>query len=198
LALLVGVSGLLAGDLRPFGVDARAALRGGKLVPFHEETAAEPFDIQVAWHGRAIVFRGSFQRGASEAIKRAFDANPHARVLQLEGPGGWVGEAVRANQLLRERGIETEAIGTCFSACSIVFAGGVKRRALPDAQIGFHTANYTGIDETMAQRLQTRMREAYASAGFDDAFLDEIMRTPFERMWIPERDELRAAGVLTD
>jgi hypothetical protein len=196
--LLGGVSGVLAGDLHPFGVDARAAVRGGKPVPFHQETDAEPFDIQVAWHGRAILFRGSFQRGASEAVKRAFDANPHARLLQIEGPGGWVGEAVRANQLLRERGIETEAIGTCFSACSIVFAGGVRRRALADAQIGFHTANYTGLDETVVQRLQARMREAYASAGFDDAFLDEIMRTPFERMLIPERNELRAARVLTD
>jgi hypothetical protein len=198
LAVLAVTTATLASDLHPFGVDARAALRGGEPVLFHAETAAEPFEVQVAWHGRAVVFRGSFQRGASEAVRRALDANPHVRVLQLESLGGWVGEAVRASQLLRERGIETEAIGKCFSACSIVFAGGVKRRALPDVQIGFHTANYTGMDEATVQRLQTRMREAYEAAGFDTAFLDEIMRTPFERMWIPERNELRAARVLTD
>lgn len=190
--------GLVAGNLRPFGVDARAALRGGKPVSLHDETRAEPFQLQMAWHGRALVFRGSFQRGASEAVRRALDANPHVRVLQIESPGGWVGEAVRASQLLRERGIETEAIGTCFSACSIVFAGGVKRRALPDVQIGFHTANYAGLDDAVVQRLQTRMREAYETAGFDQAVVDEIMRTPFERMWIPERDELRAGRVLTE
>jgi hypothetical protein len=198
LAVLALATAALAGDLHPFGVDPRAALRGGKPVLFHAETAAEPFEVQVAWHGRAIVFHGSFQRGASEAVRRALDANPHARVLQLASPGGWVGEAVRASQLLRERGIETEAVGTCFSACSIVFAGGVKRRARADVQIGFHTANYSGMDEAVVQRLQSRMREAYEAAGFDNALIDEIMRTPFDRMWIPERDELRAARVLTD
>jgi hypothetical protein len=197
LGVLGGAALLLASDLRFFGVDARAALRGTPIA-FHDETPAEPFDIQVEWHGRALTFRGSFQRGAADALRHALDANPHVRVLRLAGPGGWVGEAVRAGHLLRTRGIETEAVGDCFSACSIVFAGGVKRRLASGAQLGFHTANFNGLNEEVVQRLQTRMRDAYAAAGVTDAFLDEIMRTPFERMWIPDRPDLRAGRMITD
>jgi hypothetical protein len=94
--------------------------------------------------GKTLVVYGDIDAGFFERLKSQLDATPTIEEIGLKSGGGSVRDALLAGYEIRRRGLSTTLYGNCFSACPLVFMGGVKRIlwASPH-RLGFHQI-YTG------------------------------------------------------
>jgi len=83
-----------------------------------------------------LFITGSIDRGDDARFAAALDND--VRVISLTSYGGYVSEAMAIGRLIRARGLNTEvpAQYQCFSACTLVWAGGAKRTV--DGALAFH------------------------------------------------------------
>src|SRR5689334_9175560 len=82
---------------------------------------------------------GEIEPGDDEKLHRFVGALPASTVLvgiALNSPGGNLSEGVRLAATVRNSGLRTEAIGTCASACFLVFAAGTTKHVFSGAKIG--------------------------------------------------------------
>ena len=157
----------------------------------------------------------------TEVISYLFD-HPEIKTLRVTGPGGY-GPAGRAisNYLLRHS-INTVAFGECYSACARIFLGGKSRMLAPGATLGFHRPWIVKESEKRfyeANRIKEKWEEEFdyvpwiydvaigdvvegitflRSRGVEMDFILKIYSTSSYDMWEPSREELVAAGVLTE
>jgi hypothetical protein len=97
---------------------------------------------------RTIRLDGEFQAGIARDFIRVLDAAPDAETVELQSPGGWVGEAVRIAEQIERRELATRVTSQCSSACTLAFAGGVHRTLAPGGALGFHAGSAaTGIGD---------------------------------------------------
>jgi hypothetical protein len=121
------------------------------------------------------------------------------RLVVLQSAGGSVQAGRAIGLFVSANGIDTRVDGQCFSACTLVFAGGVQRALGPQGQLGFHGYR---LDESM--RVQTvskdviedKDRAFLIAQGFDAVFVERVFATPSADLWTPTIAELTAAGVL--
>lgn len=94
--------------------------------------------------GRILVVYGDIDAGFFERLKNQLEANPNIEEVALGSGGGSVRDALLAGYEIRRLGLSTTLYGNCFSACPLVFMGGVERVlwAAPH-RLGFHQI-YTG------------------------------------------------------
>lgn len=99
-------------------------------------------------NGDTLVVYGDIDSGFHERFGDALDANPDIVQVALGSAGGSVYDALLAGVTIRERGLSTTLHGPCFSACPLVFMGGVKRTIWmgPGPHLGFHRV-YNGTGE---------------------------------------------------
>lgn len=74
-----------------------------------------------------LVVYGDIDSGFFERFKFALEQNPQASEIALGSAGGSVRDAILSGHEIRSRGLSTTLHGPCFSACPLVFAGGVER-----------------------------------------------------------------------
>lgn len=96
--------------------------------------------------GETLVVYGDIDNGFYERFRKALDKFPEASTVALGSAGGSVREAILAGYEIRGRGLSTTLHGPCFSACPLVFAGGVKRTIWmgPGPHLGFHQIYNSG------------------------------------------------------
>ena len=157
----------------------------------------------------------------TEVMSYLFD-HPEINTLRVTGPGGY-GPAGRAiSAYLVEHGINTEAFGECASACSRIFLGGKSRKLATGAKLGFHRPWIVKEREKRlyeANRVEEKWEDEFdyitmiydvemrdmlegikfmRSRGVNMDFILKIYSTSSYDMWEPSREELFAAGVLTE
>ena len=95
-------------------------------------------------NGNTLVVYGGIDSGFFERLKGQLDSALNIEEISLGSGGGSVSDALLAGYEIRRRGLSTTLHGNCFSACPLVFMGGVKRIlwASPH-RLGFHQI-YTG------------------------------------------------------
>jgi hypothetical protein len=153
--------------------------------------------IVVADDARTLIVDGTLGIDAATRIKDALDAHPGIRTVAMGGPGGRVGPAYQIYQLIASRRLETRAEGACFSACTIMFLGGVRRSLAPFSYLGFHRLKFPGMDEAELGEANRQLRDFMVfRAGINVAFVGKVMDTPHESIWIPTFKELLDAGVI--
>lgn len=93
---------------------------------------------------QTLVVYGDINFGFFERLKNQLAANPNIQKVALGSGGGSVRDALLAGYEIRRLGLSTTLHGNCFSACPLVFMGGVERVlwAAPH-RLGFHQI-YTG------------------------------------------------------
>ena len=191
---------------------AGAALAAAAVVDLLHEQAVpqltEMWDIQngdakkgilhiiVARNGDTLVVDGRLGVGAAQRVKDALDANPAIRTVVTAGPGGRLGEGYQIYALIRARRLDTRAIRTCYSACTIMFLGGVHRSVGSAGRLGFHRTSFPGMDEAELAEGNRYLRDFMIFAGVDAAFVRKVMNTPPDSMWVPTHEELLDAGVI--
>ncbi|MBL1436007.1 MAG: hypothetical protein COB08_007390 [Rhodobacteraceae bacterium] len=94
--------------------------------------------------GTDLLILGDFEAGFYEELRDTLKANPNIQRVVLGSGGGSVSDAMQSGILIREKGLATTLSDNCFSACPLVFIGGIQRTIWsPYPNLGFHQI-YTG------------------------------------------------------
>ena len=139
--------------------------------------------VSLSERGGTAYLSGPIEPGDDTAL-RAFLDRPRAtpiRVLYLSSFGGHVGSAIAMSRLVRNARLSTAMNATsdvCDSACTLIFAGGIKRHYVKGERIyegltglsglGFHPAHARGAGVAPSLRSDegtSRMARAYAEMG---------------------------------
>ncbi len=82
---------------------------------------------------------GDIQDGFAQQLINAFNSHPKARTIALGSGGGSVKEALEAGWFIRRHRLDTTLWNGCYSACPLVFLGGVNRTIFsPYPVLGLH------------------------------------------------------------
>ena len=157
----------------------------------------EPFTVKLVDAGRTVEFSGGVNDGAAQALRDVIAPAPKVTTVRLASPGGWMREGAKMAEVIRYFRLNTTVRDECASACTVAFLAGLDRTAAPGAVLGFHSSRPIGglLGGDPGDRRQEHA--VYAAAQIDDAFIDRILQTPFEGIWVPTRHELLRSGVLT-
>ncbi len=153
--------------------------------------------------GQAIYMVGSLRKGSFKKLKQVFDANPKAKTLVINSPGGLVFEGAVIGEFVRKRAMNVYVEHFCMSACTSILASGVERMIVPGARIGFHQPYRISpfapeTDDTVEQSAaHASMRLAYVRSGVDAKFIEKSLGTASSTMWYPKSAELMAARFIT-
>lgn len=105
-----------------------------------EQTKMTTF-YQVRNGGKVLQILGNIEAGFSDKIVAAIESNPEVETIALGSGGGSVYEALNAGRYIRSKGLETILWNNCYSACPLVFFGGIERAIWsPYPSIGLHQA----------------------------------------------------------
>lgn len=112
-----------------------------------------------------LVIYGDIDSGFYERFMQALVDFPQAKTVAMGSAGGSVRDAILTGYEIRNRGLSTTLHGPCFSACPLVFAGGVSRTIWmgPGPHLGFHQIyNSSGalpLDHTAYQAVKIYLSE---------------------------------------
>lgn len=163
----------------------------------HGDERLSGLDISVADEGRTLILDGALGMAAAAQVKAALDQNAALRTIIVAGPGGRVGPAYQIARLIRARGLDTHVERRCYSACTVMFLGGVRRSIGPRGELGFHRLSFPGMDDAELADANRQLRDFMAFAGqVSAAFVRKVMETPSESIWVPTAEELLEAGVI--
>ena len=149
--------------------------------------------------GQWLRVYGDIEPGFFQRFQRALDANPDASIVVLGSGGGSVRDAILAGAEIRRRGLETTLHGNCYSACPLVFVGGVRRVlwASPH-RLGFHQISIDRAAVDLDHPIYSVVARYLASMGVEPVTVISWMfsASPAE-MFEPEVGDLCRPGVAT-
>jgi hypothetical protein len=131
---------------------------------------------------------GSAAQFEAEIAKRG----EYVKTVVLHSPGGSLDDALAMGRLIRARklGTEVAARAYCASACPLVFAGGIERRAAPNAAIGVHRAVAVSSRPLQGQaalaegqRISAESQRYLREMGVDLAVWIHAMETPHDELY---------------
>ncbi len=181
------------GTMREYA-ELRPALREHWAIAQGQQPGEE-FDIALTDNGRVVTFKGGVNDGAARALDKVIADAPRVTTVRLESPGGWLREGQRMAAVIARYGLRTHVEKRCSSACTVAFMAGVDRTLGDGAALGFHRAR--GPGEDAKGEGADDEGQIYAKAGLPKAFIQRILATPNNDIWVPSRRELLAAGALT-
>ena len=166
---------------------------------------ASTYKLTLSDDGTRLTLRGDIDFGSTKIIGKLLDEKKTVKSLTLDSPGGNIYEARGIARLVQEHGLDTHIDGECSSACTVIFISGRKRTMAKNAKLGFHqysldTSDYAhgafipGLDIAAEQE---RDRSFFERQAIAQNFLDQIFQAPHDGIWYPGRDELLAAGVIS-
>ncbi|SEP12987.1 hypothetical protein SAMN04487843_10752 [Methylobacterium sp. ap11] len=164
--------------------------------------------------GDRVTLVGSIVPGDGEAFAR-FLTGPNARplrVVYLDSGGGKVLEGIAIGRAIRRAGLVTAVdaqAARCDSACTLIFAGGVRRHYIHGEDVyegmsgrsglGFHTAHRPG-SRTEATTLNAHgtetMRRFYAEMGQPGAAA-LVDKAAFNTLYRPSGSTALGLGIAT-
>lgn len=164
--------------------------------------------------GDRVTLTGAIVPGDGEAFAR-FLAGPHAqapRVVYLDSGGGKVLEGVAIGRAIRRAGLVTAVdahAARCDSACTLIFAGGVRRHYVHGEDVyegmsgrsglGFHTAHRPGSRveaSTLNEHGTDTMRRFYAEMGQPGA-ATLVDKAAFNSLYRPSGSTALGLGIAT-
>jgi len=155
-----------------------------------------PNVVEVTHGGRLLEVRGGIRFGLADQVRAALAENPGVRRVRLTSGGGSLSEARRIRELILARGLDTDAVSLCASACVSAYIGGRHRLLRRSARLGFHLPRNPGFGLRGPLTADYAAELAwFGSHGVAPWFLERWVRTGRE-FWYPAPRQLRAAGVV--
>jgi hypothetical protein len=161
------------------------------------DTIGPPAEMKLSSDGRDLLLRGNLAAGSAERFEALVGASPGVRRVVLSSSRGRYFEAERMAALIRGRGFDTRVDDVCLPPCTDLLLAGRERTAADRARIGFHQPNLPAGDDYGMRKAVERTRADYVAAGVKRDFVDRILITPPQAMWLPNPAELVEANVLT-
>lgn len=184
---------------------------------------AEPLSIRVEPPGsekRAVgnprwdVFlEGDIDAGAAERVAQELaQIGGDGADVYLASPGGSLMDGVRIGTLLRRLGATTTVgkrgtrssqlePGTCLSACSMAFLGGLYRYVPKGSVLGVHRVAatvHTERDFDAGQIVAARVAGYIRDMGVDARLFDRMANAGTDQIYVPGAAELRALHIVND
>ena len=133
-------------------------------------------------------------------LRSVLESETRFSTIVLNSEGGNVIAGRSIGLLIESRGLNVHVENNCFSACTLIFAGGKVRTVGGTAQLGFH-----GYAFDHQQRVQTldiesveaKDRRFLVRRGFEESFVNRIYLIEPDDLWKPTLLELSRAGVIT-
>jgi hypothetical protein len=181
---------------------------GGRAAPGRQPDAAlrDKMAFELVGDGRLMatgtIMFGTADQFAAEVAKRG----SYIKTVVLRSPGGSVRDALAMGRLIRQKQFATEVEGGryCASSCPLIFAGGVERRAAPNAAIGVHEVAAVGGDNLSAaasmqdaQQISAECQQYLRDMGVDLQVWIHAMDTPREELYYLQPAELLALKLAT-
>lgn len=178
-----------------------------RRAPVRETSAKlrEPMTFELTGDGRLLA-TGAITPGISRAFAAEVEKRgSYIKTVVLQSPGGSVRDALEMGRLIRKNkfATEVEANRYCASSCPLVFAGGVERRAGPQAAIGVHQVSALGQtlsgDDGMdsAQQISAICQKYLREMGIDLGVWVHAMETPRDELYYFKPDELMSLKLAT-
>jgi hypothetical protein len=190
LVAIVGVASLVA----TFATQWLPQLDELYKIAFYDDPEIPAYAIRMTADGTEAEITGGFKYGLADDFAAIARDAPRLRVVRLDSAGGRLGEGERLFTLIRDLGLDTYVASKCFSSCTLAFAGGRERILAKGATLGFHKADFPGVNENEFDGLQFRV---FSAAGFATTFIAKALATPHRDLWRPSPDTLLAARVIT-
>ena len=135
------------------------------------------------------------------AFEHTLESYPNIQSIRLGSTGGYVFVARAMAQKILERNLDTHIATHCYSACAVAFLAGDRRTMAESAEIGFHQykleAGKQPVVINVADELE-RDRQFFARRGLTDEFVQQVFTAAHSDLWIPNSDQLIAAGVISN
>ncbi|MEZ5789530.1 MAG: hypothetical protein R3D34_01560 [Nitratireductor sp.] len=149
--------------------------------------------------GKVLRVFGDVEMGFARKLADALDANPGVKHVALGSGGGLVKEAIEAAILIRSRKLTTVLWNECYSACTMVFLGGVDREIWsPYPNLSFHQVSAEGKALPSSHPIYKTIREFAYSMGADgDAFVKLILSSLPDKLTDADLFDLCAAYIAT-
>lgn len=144
-----------------------------------------------------VELSGGMPFGTAAGLKSLLDAAPTVKIIHLNSFGGRVGEGYEVYKIVRQRGLITYTSTNCVSACTIAFLAGTDRFLASGGKLGFHSANFGGLDEKVLPEINAEIRQTLKLHGVAQWFIEKALTTRGDSVWYPTHNELIEAGVVT-
>lgn len=156
-------------------------------LPAHRISLLSEHEVEIA---------GALSPGSLSTFEQLLRANPQLTTVQLDSPGGLLGEARAIALRIKENGFTTYTNAECSSACTLLFLAGKQRLLGHQGRLGFHSPNLYGSD-TAPQFMRAMYRQAFDEHGVSAAFSDKMLSTPPSAMWYPQSEQLLHERIVT-
>ena len=140
---------------------------------------------------------GGIEVGSEKQLEAQLDAHPNIKLLHLHSIGGRMLGAIRLAGIVKQRKLDTYVKERCASACTVVYLAGVNRLIGENGELAFHAAGIGGTSTHNNEALSSSLKTQYINAGVPQWFLEKVLATPNEDLWIPDHNDLRKAKIIT-
>lgn len=143
----------------------------------------------------SIIIDGKIESGDFEKFKEFLligrNLTGFTNRVWLKSPGGDVSEAMKFATLFDKSSAEV-GIGPqskCYSACFIMYAGGVTRTLIPSGELGVHRISLSKIEsdigrvKSVVSPASTNIYNYLIEQGIPRAIIDKMMETPATAMF---------------
>ena len=142
---------------------------------------------------------GDIRSGLFGAIARRITVHSSIQNVELGSFGGNVYEAIKIGELIRKKGLNTVLSNNCFSACTLIFLGGVERQIpAPHYSLGFHRVTSRGWPVPENDEVYDAIREyAERMVGNGDAIVRANLTGDGFDYFMFDRQALCTNGIAT-
>lgn len=147
---------------------------GISAVTFNQMGASTFYEVTDGGQGLRIL--GAIEKGFAARLSAALAQNPNVAFVALGSGGGSVAEALAAGRLIRAQGLATSIWNNCYSACPLVFLGGVDRHVhSPYPSLGFHQISTSAGAVAPESPVYVQVASYIREMGVDDRFFVSAM-----------------------
>lgn len=151
----------------------------------------------VARDGEGIRVTGFVTFATPGKLTEQLAATVEPARIRFDSTGGYVGPAKTLREIIQARGLDTEVVGRCESACTLAFVGGAARLAGPEAQFGFHGFTLPGVARSEIAAEEAVVKRSWLERGIQAGFVERAFAANGAGMWRPSLQEMVEANFVT-
>jgi hypothetical protein len=149
--------------------------------------------------GDQVHVLGDIDAGFFKRFEKALSGNPQVKTVALGSGGGHIMDAILAGALIRRRSLDTTLHADCYSACTLIFMGGVNRTvSSPYPRLGFHQVSRDGHAVAKTDGVYSLVGNYInAMGGRSDIVIEFMHRAPPNDMFYPDVSDLCEPSIAT-
>lgn len=192
---VIGITLLAAANQLRLAYQHQAQYLGIARLAFRIDALPE-YQVLAQPEKKLLIINGPFGIGIADTVEQLL-SDARYEIIILNSPGGYIYEGRRVAELIRRHDLSTTSISQCSSICTLAFLAGKHRFLAPGASLGFHQYASDFISAKGLINEQAEDMATFAGYGISPAFIEKIYQTPPEQLWVPSREELLNARVIS-